>query len=195
MVLTLEQDSELTTFMKIDASPDWHQASGSVDFQVLVPGDAASGVRGLLSRDYVGETEDGHLSIFKLCDNRITVRLQNQAGQVYLCSSAPITPDRWTHVGVNFGGTGGLQLFVDGSAKLYIGEITCEGTNLNPRCVTPAEALEAQWGLDGNNRPWVLGATCNFCDDDLPGSLSHPFIGSFDDLRFSRVRRDFSLAR
>jgi hypothetical protein len=182
-------------------SPAFDLTMASIDFWLRTPDHPVDPVQtvSVLSRDSMGLLEPGHLTVYLDLDGHIIVRLQttDPRDDAWLCTEQPLTPERWTHVGVNFGSPA-LELVVDGVPHASVEP----RTTLTPPTAgaTPAErpadcgnSLTDGRGIAGNDEPWILGAssqnTALGTADPVNGGFAS---GELDHLRISRVRRDFS---
>ena len=169
-------------YVEISDSTDWDLVAGSVDFWVRFDG-SASGSEGIVSRDASGTTYDGHLTIMRLCNGSLYLRLQDATNSWGQCSD-PLSTKTWHHVGVNFGGTAGLQLYIDGALATRTASIIC-GTD------TTTCGDTATKGISGNDNPWVLGAAAWTSDEGLATPVSLPLAGRIDSFRVSKANRSF----
>ena len=175
------------SYLKVEAHEDWKLSAGSLDFWVRFTGPAPDNqnVEGIISRDASGAA-GGHLTVYRRCHGTITVRFQVGDTSYYRCSADNIPQDQWHHVGVNFGAPQGLELYVDGVRAVRTDQLdTCVGTP-----VTCGEAISA--GIDGNNNAWVIGAANWQSSEETVDTVAHPLQGEVDEVRLSRIRRDFS---
>lgn len=153
-------------------------AAGSVDLWVLF--DKPGGV-GLVSKDASGTNQDGHLTLYRLCDGGIAVR-QQHGGQSYHRCTAPVSDKKWMHIAVNFG-SGGLKLFVDSQEGTRSGGVACDSS---VTCGgTVAESIAA------NKNPWVIGASSVGSADGVAEPVSAHLEGLIDSVRISKAPRTF----
>jgi hypothetical protein len=170
-------------------------AEGSVELWIKP---ASPGIAGILSRDESGTDTPGHLSLYRADDGHLALRLQGgiDGPHTWRCSNEPIPENSWTHVGINWGGTGGLELWVDG--RLATLEAVPSGffvlTSRTGMLEVPCSATSNPTALDGNDLTWVLGAsTTDAASPDDVGAFIAPFAdGVVDEIHFRRVRVDFS---
>lgn len=183
--LRLNASASMPSYGQVPDSPDWDLASGSIDLWLEHgPPETTGAERAILSRDAFGTATEGHFTLVLLGDGTIVARLQ-RGGTDYAACSEPVAPRTWVHVGVAFGAPE-LELFIDGVKATrddtidtpFIADIVCGRT--------------ATGGLDGNDLPWVFGATAwsSTGGTDPPSAYLAP--AAIDHVRISRVRRDFS---
>ncbi len=167
----------------IASSPLWDEV-GSIDLWLR-----ASQLEqdvGVVSRDANGSSRPGHLTLFLTGRGQLVVRLQTSDGEGAVCSDGPIDLNRWTHVVVNFGAPG-LELQVDGSPQNGAGVLILNigGTPFGVACQNIVQGR-----LEGNDNPWVVGASAAMTGEGNAEPLSGHFVGgAIDHLRFSRARR------
>ena len=170
------------SYVEVPDSSAWDIKQGSVDLWVRF--DQASGTdEGLISRDASGTNEPGHFSILRRCNGAIVARLQSTTGEAQVCSK-PLAKDTWYHVGVNFGGSGGLKLYINGTPANQTADIIC-GTS------TIACGQSITTGIDGNSNPWVIGASSWNSGDGVATPATLPLRGDLDSVRISKTRRSF----
>lgn len=162
---------------------DWDTVK-SVDlwfrFNATKPADAEA----LLSRDANMTALPGHLSIHRLCNDVVYLRLQHAKGTIELCSTS-VTTGSWHHVGVNLG-LPGVELVVDGvSATGNTGTIQCGSFTYT--CNKPGAAEIA-----GNANPWAVGASSSTSSEGRLNKVIHQLNGAVDSLRLSKIRRPFA---
>ena len=162
---------------------DWDTVK-SVDlwfrFDATKPDDSVA----LLSRDANLTALPGHLTIERLCNDVVHLRLQHAKGTIELCSTS-VTTGRWHHVGVNLG-LPGVELVVDGvSATGNTGTIQCGGFTYI--CNKPGAAEIA-----GNANPWAVGASSSTSSEGALDKVINQLHGAVDSLRISKVRRTFA---
>ncbi|MCA9581332.1 MAG: hypothetical protein KC416_06025, partial [Myxococcales bacterium] len=140
----------------------------------------------ILSRDKAGDV-DGHFTLFVHPEGNFYVRYQKMLSATtsleYLICTTPFPPDEWHHLAINFG-EGPLELFVDGRRAPFEGQLA--GL---PRLCGDGNP---EYGIDGApGVPWTLGAdaSCLGC----PEPVNQYLRGAIDELRISKVRRDFDL--
>lgn len=140
-----------------------------------------------MSRDASGTVRSGHLGIYRDCQGYIIVRVQRADGpDVYRCSDRPVAPDQWVHLALNFGPPA-LELYVDGSLST-----NTSTTAVLWDCSTPvACGAPASYGIDGNENPFVLGASSHNSLEGLATPTTRPLSGQIDSFRLSRIRRSF----
>lgn len=165
-------------YLEISHDKDFDLSEGSLDLWVRfdMPGTA-----GLISKDAAGTNQDGHLTLYRLCDGGIAVR-QQQAGQSYYRCTDPVPDSKWMHIGVNFG-SGGLELFVDGQAGLRASGVACDSS------VTCGGTLAKS--IAPNKNPWVIGASSVGSDDGDAEPVSSHLQGVIDSVRISKKPRVF----
>jgi len=169
-------------YVEIPDSTDFDLSVGSVDYWVRFDA-TASGTEGIVSRDASGTTNPGHFSMFRLCDGSLLLRLQDATNSWNQCSD-PISTKTWHHVGVNFGGSGGLKFYVDGKLASRTTSIVC-GTDTTT-CGDTATA-----GISGNDNPWVLGAASWTSTEGAATPVKNPLAGRIDSFRISKATRIF----
>jgi len=152
--------------------PAFQLSQGSLDFWVRVD-EASSGRRGILSRDSTGR-DDGHFAVLLDSSEEIRVRLQLEARQVVRCVPFPGV-GVWFHLGINFGPPD-LEVLVDGR------DVQLPG---GP-CNNPMDT-----GIAGNTNRWAFGAD-NIQTGAGGEQVGDHFEGALDEIRLSRVRRDFT---
>lgn len=139
-------DGQADSYVEIADHTDFKLASGSVDLWVRFD---KAGTAGIVSKDASGTNEDGHLTLFRACDDSIVVRQQLGGDQHFVQCSAPVSSGDWHSVGVNFG-PGGLELWIDGQQSTRSGALPCGESYV---CGSSTET-----GISKNSNPWVLGA-------------------------------------
>lgn len=96
----------------------------------------------------------------------------------------------WHHLGVNFGPPG-VELWIDGVLQTGTGEVI----NIEPPrgpTANPCTGMSSD-GIAGNDIPWFFGVNNGFSSPGTTDDLRSYFRGgSFDHIRISRARRDFS---
>jgi hypothetical protein len=105
---------------------------------------------------------------------------------VFRCSD-PIPADRWVHLGVSFGGTGGFRMWID-HVEATVASAMFTSTLVD--CTAPHT-----FGIAGNSNALILGAlnlTAGNSDPD-PLVLDHLIDGALDQVRVRSTWRDFSL--
>lgn len=155
---------------------DWKLDKGSIDLLVWFSGDISPEhlFQGILSRDADKKDLPGHFTLFRAlphADNRmesngdiLCVRLQGINDDAhpqsnYACTQG-VQKDQWHQLGINFGG-GSLELWVDGQlnqlepVRLYPDML---GLEEDKYCIGRADTTGSD-GIDGNENPWVLGAS------------------------------------
>ena len=121
--------------------------------------------------------------MFRLCNGSLQLRLQDTTNSYSQCSN-PISAKIWHHVGVNFGGTGGLKVYVNGTLANRTSSITC-GTTVTT-CGDTATV-----GISGNDNPWVLGAATWQSTEGSATPVNAPLKGQIDSFRLSKSNRSF----
>jgi len=170
-----------TDFATIPNHPDWQRTSGSVDLWVRFDTPfQGEHYQGILSRDAAGTTKAGHFSIQRVCNGAITARVQ-AAGVSHEVCSDPVAEGEWHRVGVNFGPPG-LELYVDGQLAAPSSQIICGKMVID--C-----GGQTREGIDGNDNPWVIGASARTSGEGLATPVDNPLGGLVDSLRISSARR------
>lgn len=178
----VEFDELATNYVAIPDAPAWDLDEGSLDFWLRIDtATSAQGVRGLVSRDAKLSVKPGHITLFQMCDGGIAVRLQDTTNEYIRCSP-PVALGVWHYIGINFG-TGGLQLFVDGSEASRTDLQKC---SFDLQCGTTTNK-----GIAGNDNPWVLGASSGSSNEGQATPVAASFDGAIDSFRVSSVRRVF----
>lgn len=161
----------------VASSADFELDAGVLDFWVRLDGTPAD-AEGIVSRDALGTTRPGHLTVSRSCDNRIIARIQTTGDvNAYRCSD-PIAEGAWAHVEVRFGAPN-LELAVDGLASATASVAICGNTWID--CQAPFIG-----GIAGNENPWVYGASSVMSDEGQPTPLFAFFNGAIDSVRLSR---------
>jgi hypothetical protein len=166
--------------IEVPHHPDFNLTSGSLSFWVRLPAARTLSSRGIVSRDAFGEARPGHLSVYEVASGHLVVRLQGATSSGARCSEAPLPPDVWIKVGVNFGAPG-LQLFVNDAEQMGI----------HPNIVVPTSACGRNTtdGIDGNENPWVLGASSDGSVEGTADPFERTAQGvAIDAFRVSRAR-------
>ena len=171
-------------FVEVPDSPDWQLSEGSISFRVQLQGTfSISEVQGIVSRDAELTDFSGHIIITRACGNHVRVRLQGTRDeQTLLCSEQPISPDTWAYVEVNFGGNQPLSMHINGIEQNGRPFTECPNSNL---CGDPLSV-----GIDGNNNPWVFGASSSNSTNNTTDAITSPFVGLLDHLRIRNQRND-----
>ncbi len=176
------------SYVLLPASPAFDLSEGSIELFVRTPTPARGQLQGIVSRDANGTDFNGHLAIALNADGRVVTRLQRIGPvQAYRCSD-PIPADRWVHVGVSFGGTGGFRMWVD-----HI-EVTATQAVFTTAPVPVDCTAPHPYGIEGNANALVLGAlnlTAVNGDPD-PVVLDHLVGGALDQVRLRSTWVDFS---
>lgn len=179
---------EAGQFLAINDSDRWELDVGSIDLWLWLPVELKGNI-GVLSRDERVREEPGHLSLFVGADGRAQLLMQaknrtdDHSADVVSCSAAPLPREEWVHLGMNFGPPQ-VELFVDGILADAQGAHTISDAW---SCGQPGD-----FGIAGNNLPWVAGASAIESNDELE-DLVYPATGcAIDHLRFSSVRRNFA---
>ncbi|RLB49589.1 MAG: hypothetical protein DRJ42_20745 [Deltaproteobacteria bacterium] len=171
-------------------SPDFLLEKGAVEFFAQLD---SLGSFGLVSRDAFGAMEPGHLTVMTTTDGHVVFRLQVLEGAApparWLCSRATVEVGRPFHVGVSWGGPGGVRLFLNGSDELYVGGgLTIDqGGPTSITCV----AAGAPGGIEGNSEPWYFGVYAGFRRPDTPYDLRAPLHGTIDEVRIHNAPMNF----
>jgi hypothetical protein len=170
------------SYLQVADSSDWDLSEGSVDLWIRFDG-AASATEGIASRDANGQTNAGHFTIVRMCNGSIMVRLQDTSS-VWAQCSPPVNDQSWHHVGVNFGGSGGLKLYVDGTLASRTASITCNSNDW-------ACGASTTKGIAGNDNPWTIGASSMKSAEGSSEPVEDPLSGRIDSFRVSKARRSF----
>lgn len=174
---------DIADYAELPADPAWDLKEGSIDLWVRIDAPATERHLGIVSRDAKDAARLGHFTLFQLVDGGVAVRLQRGTNDGIARCSPPLTQGDWHHIGVNFG-AGGLELFVDGvpaeRKDTYVVSLEIL------KCGTSSEQ-----GIDGNDNPWVLGASSHLSVEGAATPITYPFRGAIDSFRVSRVRRAF----
>jgi len=141
-----------TSWVEVADSSAFDLSSGRVELWFRYGAQAPAGDLGLISRDANGTTTDGHFNIRLGFDRNLVVRIQQESSPsiaAYRCTDAPIAPNTWTHVEVDFG-PAGLVLRVGGVTATATTWLDDSGATVG--CDDP-------WtrGIAGNDNPWVFG--------------------------------------
>jgi hypothetical protein len=171
------------SYLQVPDSSHWDLSEGSVDLWIRFDG-AASAKEGIASRDANGQANAGHFTIVRMCNGSIMVRLQDTTS-VWAQCSAPVNDQAWHHVGVNFGGSGGLKLYVDGTLASRTTSIDCGDSN------PWACGSSTSKGIAGNDNPWTIGASSMKSNEGSSEPVNDPLSGRIDSFRISKVRRSF----
>jgi hypothetical protein len=166
---------------------DWDLSTGSVDLWVRVP-PPITDAAGVMGRDANGVAMPGHFEISLTSENRLYVRIQNAMGTELRCSDDAYTPGQWIRVGANWGAPD-LELWIDGVEQSFIGQIPWAST-ITINC----EGLVNTDGIDGNDNPWVFGASNGDSVEGTGAPVTLPLTnGAIDHVRISNARRDYSI--
>jgi len=144
----------------IPDNPAFQLTRGTISVRINTDDISTAGDDTIFSRD--SETFDGggHVTATVLGDGSVEVRLQSASSNVYLNSGpGTITDGQWHHVAVSFGPEG-LALYVDGVA---------------------VDSDPHTGGIDGNNEPWVIGASQVYSGDGTAVNLRDHFGGRIDE--------------
>ncbi len=175
-----------TPFVGIVDSPWWDLPVGSIDFWMR----ASSFGSGVLSRDALGNVENGHMTVYVGDTGHVVVRMQSRSDDnaVFRCSDAPIPLGAWVRVGINFGAPG-VELWVDGVLSSRDENVPLDSARGLP---TAFCANNAPVGIEGNSEPWLFGGASDRSAVGV-GYAESPFAdGELDQVRVSSVRRDYS---
>lgn len=182
-------------YATLPPSNAWALSVGSVSLWARFGSAATNVTQGVLSRDASNNatgSQQGHFTIFRdgKLGGRIIVRLQDAAKNWYVfCSNQVVPEDTWTEIGVNFGAPQ-VELYVDGQRadNSDVVTLTLSSTYQDIPC-NPSYA----GGIDGNNEPWLLGASATSSDENSVLPTNMPMTGgAIDHLRISSARGDFS---
>lgn len=168
------------SYLEIGHEKAFELKEGAVELWVRFD---AGGVAGLVSKDASGQNQSGHLTIYRECNGAIVLRQQTTSQSVRHCSK-PVPDGAWIHVAVNFGGAGGMELYVDGVRAQESGKLTCGGE------ITCGTATLST-GIAPNKNPWVVAASATGSDDGKATPVSSELVGAIDSLRISKKRRSF----
>ena len=171
------------SYVEVPDSSAFDLKQGSLDLWVKFDND--TGAEGIIGRDASGTTQPGHLTIARLCNGALLARLQNSTDPEGRRCSKPLPKGKWYHVAVNFGGSGGFDLYVDGVPTNETADIICGTTT--EKC-----GVDITTGINGNDNPWVIGAHTWTSAEGSPDPLKSPFNGLVDSVRLSKVRRKFT---
>jgi len=166
----------------VDDSADWDLSTGSVDLWLTFDQAAATN-EGSFSRDSSNQANPGHCTLLRMCNGSLMIRLQDTVDSFVQCSE-PVSEKTWHHVGVNFGGSGGLQLYVDGKLASRTADIVC-GTSTTSCGSSTGE------GIAGNDNPWVVGGSIWSSSEGTADPVTLPLDGKVDSFRISKARRTF----
>ena len=101
-----------------------------------------------------------------------------------VCSESAVPTDTWVHIGVNFGDSAPLTLYIDG--------IPQPGNLELPDCVNDDICgATITHGIEGNHEPWVIGASSVKGLFNSADNLIDRFDGAIDYFRISKDHRDF----
>lgn len=142
----------LSSYVTIADAPAFDLAAGEIEVWFRFDGTVPDGDLGLVSRDAIGSTTNGHVSLRIGHDRRLVLRIQRTSTptiEAYRCSILPVSANTWHRVVVAFGGS--LTMQIDG--------FTVQGTSWADVDGVPHDCT-ATWttGIDGNDNPWVVGA-------------------------------------
>jgi len=171
------------SFIEVADSGDFDLEEGSVDLLVRAP--PAGMERGLFSRDAAGQTQPGHITAVIDASGRFVARLESAVGDAVVCSNQVAVAGQWHHLAINLGPPR-AELFLDG----------VRGTTQQPVVILVDQNFNCNTkhdeGIAGNDQPWVLGADNSLSADGETGDARSFFAGgAIDQVRVSRVRRDF----
>lgn len=178
-----------------DASP-FDLAVGSIDFFMRYDGDlprpnpdTRDATIGVISRDANGTAQPGHMTVRLAPTGELILSIQRPSGMgAVRCTNSAITPGTWHHVAMNFGAP---------SAEIYLDGVRGDRTDT---IVANGGGGSSSWacgdddpaGIDGNDNPFVIGASASSSSEGGADGLFQPFEdGAMDQLRISRVRRAF----
>jgi hypothetical protein len=138
------------------------------------------GSRAIVSRDSMGQTESGHLTIFMDEEQmRIAARIQTSLGNIVLCSESTVSYDVWHHVAVVLGDTPALLL--DGVEQRGTGRMEIPGGKTAPMCQGSTRAPPMHMGATSD--PWVIGACAWRSPAGTADVLEVPWSGYLDHIR------------
>jgi hypothetical protein len=175
----LQPKDGLPSYLVIDHDSDWDKVQ-AIELWVRFDRDPPVDVEAILSRDAAGQKEPGHLTLFRDCLGRLLYRLQQTGSEVLVCSAVEVPKGAWVQVVVNFHPP---ELRVGGSSASASAS-TCAAW-LPATCSSPGASL----GLEGNQNPWVVGASLISATAGTTDVVNHGMEGTIDELRFSSVRR------
>jgi len=159
---------------------EWDLSIGSVDFWIYPVADDS--VYGILSRDATERSLPGHFSVWQ-SRRAVALRVQSDSANAVACTAdGSLTDGKWHHVVANFGPPV-VEIYLDGvlgessdSHAMDGGVLFCD--------------QKADFGIDGNDNPWVIGASSALSDEGESTPVSGKFVGGrIDNLRISSKRR------
>lgn len=176
-------------FAEIPDDPAWDLSTGSIDFWVRFDENTTTYPEVMLSRDAIGFAAPGHLGFYRSCDGTIVARLQRNGQSAHLCADAPTPQGVWTHVALNFGAPR-VELFIDGARTTTTRQIGLSGRLCSSMTVACGSVVD--WGIEGNDNPWVLGSGTHIAVEGTGRPLDGYIRGgALDSVRISSQRRAF----
>lgn len=175
-------------YVVLPRSELWRMPEGAIDLRVRID-ELPPGGAGILSRDAAGATttEAGHVTLYITRSGQLAVRIQNEMDvEDALCTHEPLPIGEWVHIGINVGAI--AEMFVDGRRAELVEPLESGSGMIVFNCV----ATLTMRPVDGNDEPWVIGASSWRSTAGSPTPISDPFIGAIDDLRFWRGPVDFA---
>jgi hypothetical protein len=180
-----------SAYVEVAHAADLDLPQGSIDFWIEAPAPPLSQAEGVISRD--SQTIiDGSLTVFVTCNGTLVAKLESGGTATYICSRFPLR-QRWSYVGINFGGTSArpFEVFINGNAvssTVTAGSVGLGGAGCTQ--TVPCGGYTTG-GLTGNAQPFVFGASMEDADPGMDDNPSAFFTGALDELRISSVRRLF----
>lgn len=174
--LVLRPTSSGASYLQVTHEVFFDLQQGAVELWVRF--DRAPGQNeGVFSRDAKFQVESGHLTLVRRPSGLLVARLQGLdavVGAACMGASA-FKKGQWHHVVVDFGGAGGLALYVDGKPGDYQ-----QPSNTDWPCGLTAPTVGL--GIEGNHNPWVIGAHSFNSGEGLAGAEDQ-LVGAIDEFR------------
>ncbi len=166
---------------------------GSIDLWFRIPATPTAHF-GLVSRDHTGSTTPGQIGLHVTIDGSAFARIQASGTSVVVCGDAGlVTPDVWHHMGVNFGPPG-FELYLDGTRMNATRDVPIDEPPSAARTLPCGTTSDIDITGSGGVLSTYLGANNGYSPAGSPDNLrSFLHGGGLDHLRFSRVRRDFTV--
>ncbi|RLB46554.1 MAG: hypothetical protein DRJ42_27415 [Deltaproteobacteria bacterium] len=166
---------------------------GSIDLWFRTPATPTAHF-GLVSRDHSGSATPGQVGLHVTIDGSAFARIQASGTSVVICSDAGlVTPGVWHHMGVNFGPPG-FELYLDGVRMDATRDVPIDEPPSGARTLPCGSTTDIDLTGSGGTLSTYLGANNGYSPAGAPDSLrSFLHGGGLDHLRFSRVRRDFTV--